>query len=274
MSLYKNDIVVWPRRILQPKMRFVVGAKADGDWRPYGRKSVRGVLDEAGRCRQVLLLQCVRIADVLQIGPTMRANQEDMAILAGVAGGDAASELAFDRRFRARFELIARCSGVPAQDCEDVAKEGLAAAFSQIRRNIFRGESSLGTWLELIVRGKIIDYKRLRHTHCIPLDGLPPSEPSDGKGNRGHELSSRRPEYEISLTVRQVLHQLPRQHRIVLVMNRVVGLTIDEISQRSGWPPGTVGRVLADAKRRFREILNSPEGFPLVPRLKGSGEDG
>ncbi len=204
----------------------------------------------------------------------MRANEDDGAIVTGVADGDAASETAFDRRFRPRFELIARCSGVPMQDCEDVAQEALVAATGQIRRKMFRGESSLGTWLEAIVRGKIVDYKRLRHKHLRPIDGVPHAVPSDGPSDRRHELSSGWPDYEVAISVRHALSQLPRQHRVVLVMNRVVGLTIEEISQRVGWPPGTVGRVLADAKRRFREILSSPERFPPIPRLKGAGDDG
>src|SRR5438105_4015916 len=85
---------------------------------------------------------------------------EDMALLAAVVAGNVEGEAAFHRRYAPRFEIVARQAGVPAQDCEDVAQDAMMAAVSQIKRGIFRGDCSLGTWLEVILRGKIADYKR------------------------------------------------------------------------------------------------------------------
>lgn len=204
----------------------------------------------------------------------MRASDEDTALVAGVEDGDPGAEAEFARRFKPRFELIARNSGVPAKDCEDVAQESLASAFSQIKRKMFRRESSLGTWLEKIIRGKIIDYRRspqnrLAQGRFTVLDGSP-----ETVGGAEVIVSGPVPDYVLSLTVREVLKQMPARERIILLLNRLEGLTIDEISERLGWPSGTVGRILAEAKREFRRILSASEEIPRRRRLEGTGEDG
>lgn len=103
----------------------------------------------------------------------MRTGEEDLTLLTGVAEGDPRSESLFLSRFKSRFELIARSSGVPDEDCEDVAQEALTAAFSQIRRKLFRGESSLGTWLETILHGKIVDYQRRNQRRRLSTVAIP-----------------------------------------------------------------------------------------------------
>lgn len=204
----------------------------------------------------------------------MRASDEDTALVAGVEDGDPGAEAEFARRFKPRFELIARYSGVPEKDCEDVAQEALASAFSQIQRKMFRRDSSLGTWLEKIIRGKIIDYRRAPQNHLAQGGFTVPDGSTETVGGTEVVVSAPMPDYVLSLTVREVLKQMHPKERIVLLLNRLWGLTIEEISARCGWPPGTVGRILAEAKREFRRILSSAEEIPKPRRLKGAGEDG
>ena len=51
---------------------------------------------------------------------------------------------------------------MPSDDCADVAHETIATALDQLRRGMFRGDSSLKTWLVRILRGKVVDYWRRR----------------------------------------------------------------------------------------------------------------
>ena len=201
----------------------------------------------------------------------MRTSDEDLTLLAGIAEGDPTCESAFVSRFKTRFELIARFSGVPDQDCEDVAQEALIAAFSQIRRKLFRGDSSLGTWLEAILHGKIVDYQRRCYRHGLPDVTISTGDPDVSRESTALVV---RQQSEVRILVREVLLQLPRQHRIILVLNMLIGLTIEEIAGRFGLPTGTVGRILSEAKRQFREILmKSPEEFSTLRRLKEAGDE-
>lgn len=195
------------------------------------------------------------------------SSEQDASLLVGLAKGNPDAEQSFERRFRPRFELIARYGGVPPQDCEDVAQDAMLAALSQIKRGLFRSESSLGTWLEVIVRGKIVDYKRgLRPTSSIDTE-------REEDLNILALLHYHGPVYELQILVRQLLGQMSSQHRMVLIMNRIIGLTIEEISRQTEWPTGTVGRILAEAKQEFRRLFASSEDFRGRSRQRLIGTD-
>jgi DNA-directed RNA polymerase specialized sigma24 family protein len=125
----------------------------------------------------------------------------------------------------------------------------------------------MGTWLEVIVRGKIADYKRgLRPTSSIDTE-------REEDLNTLALLHYHGPVYELQILVRQLLGQMSAQHRMVLIMNRIIGLTIEEISRRADWPAGTVGRILAEAKQEFRRLFASSEDFRGRSRQRLTGTD-
>lgn len=198
----------------------------------------------------------------------MAATEEDRTLSDAVRSGDTAACELFDAKYRHRIEWIARCRGVREQDCADIAQEAIAAAFGQIQRGLFRGDSGLGTWLEAIVHGKVTDYMR------SPGKGPIPSQTSESNRDGGNcnlavmeELAlSIRPKPELVLAVRELLRRLPPHHRVILTLNKVGGYTIAEISRRLRWPSGTVGRVLAEAQERFRKSYLQSEEFPAAQR--------
>lgn len=207
----------------------------------------------------------------------MTASDDKDRLLNGIAQGNPEDESAFVNRFKRRFEVIALCNGVPQQDCEDIAQDALLAALGQIRRKLFRGDSSLSTWLNTIIHGKIADYQRgsyrRKHFEISMVDGLSAnSSHFKDEGPEPHALAVR-PQLELGILVREVLMRLPKQQRIILVLNSSVGLTIQEIARRFALPAGTVGRILSEAKKQFREILMGSEEFSPVPRLKESGDE-
>lgn len=202
----------------------------------------------------------------------MAATAEDRALASAILSGDSAACEVFDAKYRPRIEWIARCYGVRPEDCPDIAQESLAAALSQIQRGMFRGESRLGTWLEAIVRGKIVDYRRSPGKRPIPVAG-------DGSG-RGEGLTPAShllvctPNPELVMATRELIRKLPPRHRVVLVLNKVGGFTTHEIGRRLRWPNGTVGRVLSEAQQMFRQIYAEAEEFGRVRRQSiGEGDE-
>jgi len=148
----------------------------------------------------------------------------------------------------------------------------MAAAFNQIQRGMFRGESGLGTWLEAIVHGKVTDYKRSPGKRPLPSQN--PGLDQDGRRHEIEPVLAARPRPEEVLAVREILQRLPRNHRVILTLNKVGGYTIAEIGRRLRWPSGTVGRVLAEAQQTFRELYVDSEEFPASQRQSiGDGNE-
>lgn len=187
---------------------------------------------------------------------------EDLSLVASIVSGEEAAADEFALKFSERFEWIARRKGVPAQDCQDVAQEALLAALSQMQRGLFRGESKLGSWLEHILIGKINDYwRRQRGRSVLPMD-----EPGEL-----HDFVETIPEpkwdYELVIYVCETLMTLPRQHRVILLLKRTEGFTLEEISHMLEMTLAQVSGKLYAAEEMFRcGLLN---GKP--PSEKSSG---
>lgn len=181
----------------------------------------------------------------------MPDRAEDLRIAAAFLEPNPDAEVEFDQKYRNRLRYLATRAGVPAEDAEDVAQEALAAAISQMRREIFRGDSSLATWLTAILRGRVADYWRRmgRNPGC----GIPRTSGScDDPERTLATLSADTSDLDVVLSVRQMLERLPSLHRTVLILNQFDRYTTVEIATRLGRRPGTVGRILAEAKDMFR----------------------
>lgn len=188
----------------------------------------------------------------------------DLTIVQQIAAGDQAAETSFDQKYRGRLELIARKSGLSGEDCRDLAQEVLAAAFSKIRNGGFRGDSTLATWLNAILRAKMVDHWRTSRRNPLRLNvENPPDRVS------AVDLAQAPPiDQDARISVHQVLETLPALHRLVLVLNQFGGLTTDEIGIRLKRPAGTVGRILWEAKDMFRRRLSGEDSRTSQRLLK------
>lgn len=181
-------------------------------------------------------------------GSTLRpVHSEDLALVASIIGGDEAAADEFARQFSEKFEYLAHRAGVPAQDCQDVAQEAMLAALGQMKRGVFRGESKLGGWLAQIVHGKVMDYWRERPgASVIALDE--PGELHDFV----EAIPSPMTDYELVTCVHETLKTLPRQHRVILILKRTEGFTLEEISHMLEMTLAQVSGKLYAAEEMFR----------------------
>jgi len=172
---------------------------------------------------------------------------EDLSLVASIVSGEEAAADEFARKFSERFEWLARRRGVPAQDCQDVAQDALLAAFSQMQRGLFRGESKLGSWLEHILVGKINDYWRRQ---------LGNSSQSMDEPGELHDFVETIQEpivdYELVVHVYETLMTLPGQHRVILLLKRAEEFTLEEISQMLEMTLAQVSGKLYVAEEMFR----------------------
>lgn len=163
-------------------------------------------------------------------------------------------EEAFLRRLRrheqsAFHELVDRYSrqlfGVAysmvgnAADAEDVVQETFTAAFAGIGR--FRGEASVRTWLmQILVRqcARVQRSRGRRMTIGIDKAEQLVEEPSAAAESR--------------MDVTEVLQKLSSEHREVIVLRELQGMSYDEMAETLKIPRGTVESRLHRARQELK----------------------
>ena len=177
---------------------------------------------------------------------------DDAALIHSVVTGDPAAIEHFFKRFQPRFLMIARRAGLRFEDAEDVAPSALVDVLRQ-HPNI-RGDCKLGSWLERILRGTIVNKWRslppvtpLGEKMYLELDGNEPPA--------SHIALSTPPVQELTFQVRAVLRAMPPVLAALLKLNILEGFSAREIAERLGWPPKVASRKIMKAKEVFREIL-------------------
>jgi RNA polymerase sigma factor (sigma-70 family) len=186
-----------------------------------------------------------------------RADSDDLSLAAAIAAGDQEATETFDRNFRRKLMNIAKKRGVPWPDCEDVAQDTLVAAVSQLQRGLFRGESSLGAWLRTILHGNIEDYRRSQQRRN-PSAALTRLRGNQIEVTAIESVPDPTSDPVLRLTVEQVVSRMSAGHRRILLWH-LEGYTIKDMSRRLGWPSGTIGRMLAEAKEKLRQGIRSSE---------------
>lgn len=152
------------------------------------------------------------------------------------------------------YAVAARLVG--PDEAGDVVMDAFLKAWEALPK--FRGRSSLKTWMYRIVSNCALD--RLRSRERRREESLSfgdreqawardvPDEATDPPGVRVERT-------EMVEAIRRAIHELPPQHRCVLELRYVDGLTYGEIAAATGVPLGTVMSRLFHAKRQLRAAL-------------------
>jgi RNA polymerase sigma-70 factor, ECF subfamily len=146
-------------------------------------------------------------------------------------------------------------------DALDVVQETFTKAYQSLDR--FKGESSFYTWVYRIAVNLCIDHQR--HDAKLPQVPLETGERGDtiirpaADGLRGDEPFERARDTEIARRLREAISELTPEHRAVILLREVEGLSYEEISRVLQCPKGTVMSRLHYARRqlqtRLRELL-------------------
>jgi len=156
------------------------------------------------------------------------------------------------------FNLAARLLGDP-EEARDAAQE----VFLQVYRTLgqFEGRSTLKTWIYRIVvnhcRNRQRWWRRRRKDRSCPIDALTPSEEARlaEQGPRAEGPEERLERRERARAVQSALRQLSFEHRAVLLLREVEGLSCEEIAGTLSLPQGTVKSRLSRARDALRCAL-------------------
>lgn len=155
-------------------------------------------------------------------------------------------EAAFNEVFEAfRGGVLSLCLHLTgsAADAEDAAQEVFLAIFRDLQR--FRGESRLSTWIYRIAVRTAFRVKA-KHPRTASLEMGPAVETPDPALQR-----------ERSRQVAQALERLSSDHRVVLTLFSLDGLSHREIAETLGIPEGTVWSRLHLARKKLTAELKT-----------------
>lgn len=170
----------------------------------------------------------------------MRLDERELVNLAK-RGDEAAFHEIVERYGSTLYRLAVSLAG-NSEDAEDALQETFAGAFKAIRK--FEGRSSLKTWLTRILVNQVSCGHRTRgRFKAVRLDDSP--TPSV----EGDEAAGRR------MDVLAALESLPPEHREVIALREMQGMSYEEIARLLGVPQGTVESRLFRARRALRDRL-------------------
>ena len=176
----------------------------------------------------------------------------EMELVRAAAGGDESAFGELVRMYENKaYHLALRMCG-SAEDAADVAQDAFLAAWRGLPT--FRGEAGFSTWLYRLVSNAAIDHlRKTKHQRGnVSLDDedlnldAPDRTPGPQESAEGKELQQ---------LVQDGLMALGDDHRTVLVMREVQGLSYEEISGKLGIDLGTVKSRISRARTTLRKIL-------------------
>lgn len=190
-------------------------------------------------------------------------SEEEQGLVRRAQAGDHEAFAALVERTQAKvYNLALRLSG-SAEDAADLTQEAYLNAWRGL--SSFQGESAFSTWLYRLTTNVCIDFLRRERRRqaiagAVSLDDsevdyanlVPDRAPSP------HEILEGR---ELKAAISRGLRQLSDEHRQVLVLREVTGLSYAEIAAVLGLEEGTVKSRIARARLALRNILRSDGNF-------------
>ena len=142
-------------------------------------------------------------------------------------------------------------------DALEIAQETFVKAFQNLAN--FKGESSFYTWLYRIAVNRAIDLQRRERRHpTVPLedenvsgDGYQDTLKEERLGDPYQETHAR----EIGDRVKEAIDELTPDHKAVILLREVEGLSYDEISRVMQCSKGTVMSRLHYARKKLQKRL-------------------
>lgn len=186
-------------------------------------------------------------------GATTAPPSDSDLIRAAAAGDRGAFHALVDRHSPGLFR-VARSLSRNRADAEDVLQETFVGAFRGLKN--FDGRASVKTWLT-----RICVRQAARHWHgsrrsreALTLDS--PAADAAATADDALSTASAVPHVDRRMDLSAVIRTLPDDHREVIVLREVRGLSYDEIAATLGVPRGTVESRLHRARAALRQKLN------------------
>lgn len=181
-----------------------------------------------------------------------RQDGDEAELIERARGGDTAAFGILVERYQRRVVGVAMAVVHSQEDALDLAQETFVRAFENVDK--FESRSSFSTWLYRIAANIAIDFRRRERRHPTMRGEEAETEIQKLPSRLGDSFRQAQ-RGEMSQRIRGALDQLTQEHRAVILLREVEGLSYDEISDVLQCPRGTVMSRLHYARNHLREIL-------------------
>ena len=202
-------------------------------------------------------------------------REQEAAVIQAVLDGDVNAYEALVKEYEKNvYNLALRMTG-NSEDAADMAQEAFIKAYNSL--TAFRGDSKFSVWLYRIVSNVCLDFLRIRsRKQTVSLS----TENDDGEEvelDIADETHSPEQLLDRSLTrdaVRRGLAALPPDHREILLLREIQGLSYEEIADVLGLEAGTVKSRIFRARKKLCSFLIKDGNIPeFVSSSKERGGD-
>ncbi len=136
-------------------------------------------------------------------------------------------------------------------EAEDVVQESFVSSFTRLSR--FRGNSSFYTWLYRIAVNAAISRRRKKRPRVSVERDL--GDAATGIDGSGPLPGDQMEQDERSVQLHAALNRLGDEHRLILVLRELDGLSYEDISEVLDTPVGTVRSRLHRARSQLKDEL-------------------
>lgn len=160
-------------------------------------------------------------------------------------------------RYQRKILSVALGMAQNREDALELTQETFVKAYENLRR--FKGESSFYTWLYRIVVNLAIDYRRRDRRQSVtslsersPIGTELQDSLADDEGKNPYERARA---HEIGERVSQAIDELTPDHKAVILLREVEGLSYEDISRVMQCSKGTVMSRLHYARKKLQSKL-------------------
>ena len=190
-------------------------------------------------------------------------REREAAIINAVLDGDTnAYELLVREYEKNVYNLALRMTG-NSEDAYDMSQEAFIKAYNSL--SSFRGDSKFSVWLYRIVSNVCLDFLRSRNRRATVSLSVENDEGEEIELDIADEASSPQALLDRSLTrdaVRRGLQALPPDHREILLLREIQGLSYEEIADTLDLEVGTVKSRIFRARKKLCAFLIKDGNIP------------
>jgi RNA polymerase sigma-70 factor, ECF subfamily len=185
-------------------------------------------------------------------------DTDDAALVERCRAGEVAAFEPLVEKYRQRVWRLAYNVLRDREEAWDVAQEAFIKAFQALPT--FRGQSAFYTWLYRIVMNVAADRGRARGaqgrafgTERVPEEDWERVLPDPSAAEESPDAAATRTEERAKIM--QALDTLSEDHRRIIMLSDLEGLSYREIAETLDIPMGTVMSRLHNARKRLRDAL-------------------
>ena len=202
-------------------------------------------------------------------------REQEAAVIRAVLNGDVnAFETLVKEYEKNVYNLALRMTG-NSEDASDMSQEAFIKAYNSL--SSFRGDSKFSVWLYRIVSNVCLDYLRSRTRKPTVSLSTENDDGEDVELDIADETQSPEVLLDRSLTrdaVRRGLASLPPDHREILLLREIQGLSYEEIAAALNLEAGTVKSRIFRARKKLCSFLIKDGNIPeYVSSSKERGGD-